>query len=99
MPEQPRASVLHAHVEGQVLGVAPPPDDPARQPLQLGAKPELANPHPRADTRFFGSHVLSSRLVYPTGWYLRCHIRKQCPTKIMACSTPIPSSLSLSYSA
>src|SRR5918998_1240391 len=57
MPEQTRASVLHEHIEGQVLRVAPPLDDPARKPPQLGAKPEFAHPHPRTDARLFGSHV------------------------------------------
>ncbi len=27
---------------------------------------------------------------YPTGWYLKCLNLNSCPTKIMACSTPIP---------
>src|SRR5215217_2700467 len=36
---------------------------------------------------------------YPTGWYLKCLNLNSYPTKIMACSTPMPSSRSLSYSA
>ena len=58
MPEQTRASVLHEHVEGQVLGVAPPCTDPAHKPPPLGAQPGFAHPHPRADARLFGPHVL-----------------------------------------
>jgi hypothetical protein len=29
---------------------------------------------------------------YPTAWNLRWNIRQWCPTKMSACSTPIPSS-------
>jgi hypothetical protein len=36
---------------------------------------------------------------YPTGWYSKCLNLNSWPTKIMACSTPNPSSRSLSYSA
>lgn len=57
VPEQLRASVLQAHVEGKVLGVAPPPDDPARQPPPLGEQPGLSHLNPRADLRLFGTHV------------------------------------------
>src|SRR5918995_1922832 len=60
VPEQLRASVLHEHVEGQVLGVAPPPADRARQPPPVGAQPGFAHPHPRADSRLFGTHVFGS---------------------------------------
>src|SRR5918998_6520125 len=57
VPEQLRASVLQPDVEGQVLGVAPPSADPARQPPPLGAQPGFAYPHPHADARLFRTHV------------------------------------------
>ena len=60
VPEQLRASVLQPDVEGQVLGVAPPPADRARQPPPLGAQPGFAHPHPHADARLFGTHVFGS---------------------------------------
>src|SRR5215212_10214074 len=57
VPKELRAPVLKNHLEGQVLGVAPPSADRAREPPPLGAKPGLlAHPHPRTDHRFFGPH-------------------------------------------
>src|SRR5215212_10515418 len=57
VPKELRAPVLKQHVEGQVLGVAPPCADRARKPSPLGAAmPGVGHHHPRADLRFFGPH-------------------------------------------
>src|SRR5215213_11593121 len=95
VPEQPRAAILRYYLQGQVLGLPVAPDDRADHPTQLRLVPLTTGPNHLAHACLFDPHSLR----YPTGRYLRCHILKQCPTKIMACSMPIPSSLSLSYSA
>src|SRR5215208_4020646 len=92
VPKELRAPVLQNHVEGQVLGVAPPSADRARKPSPLAAKPGLlAHPHPRADHRFFGPHKEPSPsailfLRYPAGRRLGCPMPKRCPAKTVACS-------------
>ena len=102
MPEQLRASILQPHVEGQVLGVAPPCTDPAHKPPQLGAKPGFAHPHPRADARLFGPHVLgfpSAVIRRPVGRVAggspapsttsspRNRVRREGPLSGFACTT------------
>src|SRR5512133_3286181 len=91
---EPRAPVLEQHVESQVLRIAPPSADRARKPPPLGAtKPGFAQPHPRADHRFFGPHKepvpSDTILALPCGSAPRVPHAEAVSAKTMACSLSV----------